>query len=287
MIGTFGFTRKKTLPTRHVDDKPDLNNLKLRFAVFSDLHFGLDDDRIASSENDGKYQNRATLLVDSLKNEKNGYGLDFFIGNGDVVHSTSSDFSTSLEMLEDVTRNYLDDVSIPYYLTPGNHDRVSNSDWNNLLGYNRSNSFEFDDFGFILLDSSDVNGARQVCLDKTYLDSKINEYEERKGVFFISHVPRFKGYFHNSESKDSPQCNDIMNSINNADNIVAMLSGHFHYEDDRVTTQEKPLFFDGHVDSYGVPYYAYRIFEVYDNYFVTKQMNMFTDKIENIYLVDF
>lgn len=273
--------------SRHIKRGRDNVDALLRFITVSDTHFGINDNNIAPTTEMGKYQNRMQLVIDNIIDEEQSNGLDFLIGNGDIVHSSSSDYSNSEEMLEVVLSDYFSQINIPYYLTPGNHDLIDNSTWYNLVGRNRSTAFEYGDFGFILLDSSDTDGARQKCLDESFLNDKLNEYSDKKGVFFVSHVPRYDGNFHAEEYAKSPDCDPIMQALINAKNVILMQSGHFHRLDSKDVQTDVPLYFGGHVSNYGVKYYGYRTFDVYEEKVVTKQWDLINQRIVNQDIVYF
>lgn len=265
-------------------EKKTEDEMLFRFISVSDIHYGLDSTRAGLV---GTYDERMQLVVDNLIREKQENGLDFFIGNGDIVHRQSDDFADSKEMLIHVKNNYLDPLNIPYYVIPGNHDWLTNQEWENLLGYRRSTSFESGDFGFILLDSSDAQGARQICVDKDYLEQKLIDYSSKKGVFFITHIPRFKGGYLEGPS-DSPQCDPILDLLDNAGNVILSSHGHFHYEDDLERHyNDIPILFNSHVSNYGTDYWGYRIFEVYEDKVVTKLYNMSDERVENTHTISF
>lgn len=266
--------------------KTNSETLLFRFASVSDTHFGLNDHRYPI---DGLYQNRMQLVIDNLIREKKNRGLDFFIGNGDIVHSESTDFGSPNEMLIEVLDNYFDNVGVPYYITAGNHDRINDNDWIDIVGEHRHTSFEFGDFGFIVADSSDTSGSRQICLNDTFIENKLNEFSDKKGVFFFSHIPRFRSDFHPEENAKSPQCEHIMELIGETDNVILMSSGHFHEWDNIVTNTgiDVPLFFNGHVSNYGVNYYGYRIFEVYEDKVITKQFDMTNQIVVNEHTINY
>lgn len=242
-----------------------------RFVVASDTHFGYQNPGASPQR---EYLQRVSLLIDHLKAER-VKGLDFFIINGDCIDLKNFDeFATRRSALETLINNHLDEVGVPYYLVPGNHDRIENHDWFEVLGYNRSHTFELNGFGFVLLDSSDVAGSRQTCVDGDYLHSALNEHRDKKGVFFLSHIPRFKGNFLENPDTDSPQCDDKMEMLRNADNLILCDHGHFHAEDGIQIEDGIPIVFGGHIGTYGLNYFGYRIYEVYEDSVFTQQWDM-------------
>lgn len=279
LIKKMGYVRRRDVET---DDK-----VLFRFASFSDTHFGINDNVIARTYEEGREWARMEMLRDNLISEKQGEGLDFFIGNGDVVHNSSARWNSPAEMLEHVMDEYLDEVGVPYYLTPGNHDIIAEEDWHSIVGRHRSTAFEHNDFGFILLDSSDTEGTRQICIDLEFVQNKLREFSNKKGIFFVSHIPRYKGNFHDIDDADSPDCDPIMESLEQNKKVILMTSGHFHYYNDRDMQTSIPLFFSGHASNYGVPYYCYRTFDVYENKVITREWNMFDEKYEDEYVIEF
>lgn len=252
--------------------------MEYRFIVASDMHYGL-----------GDYQARTDLLLTNLNKEKET-GLDFLVLNGDIVHSSSEDYSDPEEMLRYVIPNIYEPLNVPLYTTAGNHDRINTETWKEITGHNRSHTFEWGDIGFIVLDTSDVSGSRQICIDKEFLAKSVDKFKHKKGVVLVSHIPRHRGQFL-QPSVDSPHCTEILKTLRNCENLLFMTHGHMHGQHGKFMRFGVPLFFDGHITTYGTvgenTFYSYRIYEVYKNHVVTKLWNMTDEKVENRDIIRF
>lgn len=82
---------------------------KLRFIVASDGHFG---------QPKTDYTRTHSLLMESINAEEQ---VDFVVFNGDLIHDDPA--------LMPQVKLYFDTLKSPYYVTRGNHDRVSNQEW--------------------------------------------------------------------------------------------------------------------------------------------------------------
>lgn len=243
-------------------------DLKHRFIIVGDMHRDLIntsstskvgvDDRTGSPTTPRPYNERYSLLLNSLVKEKQK-GLDFVVFNGDLIHSNQS-----IQTLESVKNEFDSKLNIPLYATLGNHDRINNSNWNNVFGHNQNHYFSVGDFGYILLNSSNENGDRQVCEGYDFLANAFEQLKTKKGVFVITHIPRYAGVRNNS-SYDSPECTDILNLFKNQSNLISVTNSHFHEEDRIFKKNNHDVWFTGHFAHYGLNYYGYRVVEIDKN----------------------
>ena len=88
------------------------NRTVLRFAVASDGHFGQPDTPFEQYHSDA---------IRWLNQERLQKGLDFVIFNGDLIHDDPT-------LLYDLKRTY-QRLTMPYFVTRGNHDRVGLDVW--------------------------------------------------------------------------------------------------------------------------------------------------------------
>ncbi|HEX6224724.1 MAG TPA: metallophosphoesterase, partial [Chryseolinea sp.] len=89
----------------------------LRFVVASDGHYGQKE-----TESDLFYETLVKHVTDFNASSK----LDFCVINGDIIHDA--------EDLLTPAKNHLDKLPVKYYVTKGNHDRVSDQHWNQIWG---------------------------------------------------------------------------------------------------------------------------------------------------------
>lgn len=209
---------------------------------------------------------RLEMVVDRLLKEKAGSGLDFFVHIGDVI-TTNRPEQDAIE-----AKGIMDTVGLPYWVNYGNHDKLTETDWVEIFGHGRSHAFEWGDYGFIGLNSSNESGARGICIDEPYLINKLEEFKSKTGIFFFSHIPRYKGGFRgdpvtspDNRGADSPDCTSIMHRLVACENLVCMIHGHFHEFNGVFSHRGIPVVFANHNAYYGLPYYGLTLFEVYDN----------------------
>ena len=127
------FPEKEALP------HPD--RLALRFALASDGHFGQPNtDHVA----------RHALVVKALNGEKAGRGLDFTVVNGDLIHDDPQQLP--------LVKKAWDDLHTPWYPTHGNHDKVPESEWHQILGHDWYYGFEQGEAAFVVFNTATVAG---------------------------------------------------------------------------------------------------------------------------------
>src|SRR5688500_11549109 len=93
-------------------------NISLRFIVASDGHYGQ-----ANTE----FKTFHTDLVSWVNREKLQKGVDFLFLNGDLIHDDPT-------LLYDF-KNTISNLSVPYYVSRGNHDKVGLDVWQSTWGY--------------------------------------------------------------------------------------------------------------------------------------------------------
>lgn len=155
--------------------KPTSANLIFKFLLISDSH------------------NSSANLVKAIDQGKQIYpDLKFIIGLGDYT-----DIGTTEELMS--TKKQFDSASLRYFLVPGDHDlwdcrnrsEPPASCFTQVFGPNYQ-SFEFDNFLFLLLDNSD----NYVGVDSKQTEWIANELEKArndkvKGIFVFLHEPLF------------------------------------------------------------------------------------------------
>jgi hypothetical protein len=211
----------------------------LRFAVSSDGHFG---------QPDTPFQRYHTQMVDWLNEEAMGKGLDFVVFNGDLIHDDPA-------FLPQV-KPFFDRLTVPYYTTKGNHDRVTDEEWKKTWGYEINHSVELGDYAILLGNTSNVAGD-YLCADLPWFEKAIKRLAQKKHVFVFLHICQ------SGLTANSVQCEALMNLFKVARNVTAVFHGHDHDMDQLVFVQGIPCLFDGHMGgSWGTGYRGYRIVEI-------------------------
>ncbi|MFN8353033.1 MAG: metallophosphoesterase [Spirosomataceae bacterium] len=233
----------------------------LRFALASDGHYGQPNTDFEGFHND---------LIRWMNAEKQGKGLDFVIMNGDLIHDKP-------ELMLQVQQVF-NRLPVPYYVTRGNHDHVSNQTWKQLWGYDTNHVFEKANCGFILADTSNEKGE-YLCADAQWVGQQLKAFADKKWVFVIMHIPPAKW------TDNGVDCAEIRNLFLNTPNFAGAFHGHEHDQDGRKTEKGKSYFFDGHIGgNWGTTYRGYRIVEVRtDGSWTTYQCNPDANPILNTY----
>jgi DNA repair exonuclease SbcCD nuclease subunit len=171
-VGSAAALAGTTLPTTAAPEEKA--PVRLRFAVASDGHYEQPDTDYA-----GFYRNTVSWL--NQENELNG--LDFCVFNGDLIHDGP-------EFLPQA-KAALDGLQVPYYVTRGNHDRVSSQTWQQTWGYPPDHSFTRGDFAFLLGDTSNEKGE-YLCAGVRGLKEMLEKYRKKTHVFVFLHITQRK-----------------------------------------------------------------------------------------------
>jgi hypothetical protein len=229
-------------------------DLKLRFAVASDGHYG---------QKNTDYELFFKDIVKHLNQEKKKNQLDFALFNGDLIHDDPKFLP--------LAKNAFDKLKMPYYTTQGNHDMVSKEVWQQTWGYPVNHDFVLGDYAFLLGTTSNEKG-QYLCADVSWLSERLDFHANKKYVFIFLHITQ------KSWTKNAVDCPDVINAIEKHNNVAAIFHGHDHDEDSlkKISDQSpRNYFFDGHFGgSWGTPYRGYRIVEIYkDETVYTYQFN--------------
>jgi len=217
-------------------------NAKLRFAITSDGHFG---------QPSTPYEMFHEQMMDWLNEEVEGKGLDFVIINGDLIHDEP-------KLLPEV-KKYYQRLKVPFYVTQGNHDRVSESVWSKTWGYPSNHTFEKDGYAFLLGSTSNEQGE-YLPPDPEWLRSSLQRYKNSEGIFVFLHISQKKWV---QNGIDSPE---TLRLLEQSDKVIAVFHGHDHQQDNVMILNGVHYFWDGHLGgSWGLPYRGYRIVEIDDS----------------------
>jgi 3',5'-cyclic AMP phosphodiesterase CpdA len=189
--------------------------------------------------------------------------LNFVIINGDLVHDRP-------DLLPVVKKEHYDHLKVPFYAIPGNHDHADAAIWKSVFGYEDNFSFEKNDVGFVLANTSDTTG-KYLCPNNEFLKKELDKFKGLNTVFVVLHIPP---HFWVPESP-FVDCPDTIKLLHSYPNVKAIFHGHDHSLDAVFYTGKLPHFFDAHIGgSWGTSYRGYRIVEVDDeNKITTYQVN--------------
>ncbi len=208
--------------------------------VASDGHYG---------QPGTQYEKFHRDLVGWANREKSEKGLDFVVINGDLIHDKPA--------LMPEFKQAISGLQAPFYVSRGNHDRVSKAFWKEVWGYDTNHSFERGDYGFIVADTSNEKGE-YLCPDNVWLAEELKKFSAKKGVFVFMHITPAKW------TENGVDCPETRTLFGETANLKAIFHGHDHDQDGAKRQNGKPYFFDGHFGgSWGTNYKGYRIVEIY------------------------
>lgn len=171
-----------------------------RVLVISDMHY-------FDKNNDLGYtmDQRIQLMVDYIMKEYNGRGLDAVLMLGDLstdnytksydkvaggFKDTDGDGfidrdseGNTFYMMQFMER-YMNDLPMPVFALPGNHDCFTNEIWKETFGYDRQYSFTIGSTAFLMLDTFNADGNRQnnagadyTGVDTEWVNAELAKYQ--------------------------------------------------------------------------------------------------------------
>ncbi len=223
----------------------------LRFAVASDAHYG--QPNTAFDEMIEKVTGQINLF-----HKENP--LDFCVINGDLIHNEKP--------LLPKVKGKLDALTMPWHVTRGNHDMVTEDEWKAV--WNRPLNYDavVKKHALIMGDTSNEKGT-YLSPDLVWLKAKLDEHKKRKHVFLFLHIPQAKW---TANGIDTPAFFEL---IRQYPNIKAVFHGHEHDQDGVKMDGKIPFLFDSHIGgNWGTAYKGFRVVELMDNgTMVTYMMN--------------
>ncbi len=208
-----------------------------RFITASDGHFGQPQTDFETS-----HQN----LIQAIKREAD---VDLVVFNGDLIHDDP--------VFMPAVKKVYDQLSIPYYVVKGNHDRISESSWLNIWSQPADYTFLVKDhYRIIILNSSNEAGD-YLCADLTFLQTTLEESTNLTHIFIFIHISQ------NDWTRHGVDCKEVLDLIARFPNVKAIFHGHDHDVDGIMWNQKKPYFWSGHFGgSWGNPFPSYRVCQI-------------------------
>ena len=150
-----------------------------------------------------------------------------------------------------------DQVQHPYFVTRGNHDRVTPSDWDSI--WNQSPNFaevHHGELGMLLLNCSNEAGE-YLCADLDFAKEKLDAFQELPHVMVFVHISQ------NEWTRHGIDCKNFMDLITSYPNVRGIFHGHDHDVDGVMLYRKKPFLWSGHFGgNWGNPFPSYRVCEV-------------------------
>lgn len=245
-------------------------SIKHRVLIVSDTHYGADwRDWAGPPPGDiVDYQERWDLFMARVIAEKDGAGLDHVILNGDLI--TASEFDNKaavISALEYVRDQIIVTAGLPLAASYGNHEGVSEGEWQSIFGFPRSSYFEIGDYVFLCPRTSNEAGSRTTCFDegKDLIRDKFREFSDKKGIIIAEHITPFAD---DDFSGQTQNCEEKRHYYPRSHNLVCALHGHFHASAGKYTFGNESVkhYLNGHFGNYGNPVnYGYQILEIMDD----------------------
>lgn len=177
-----------------------------RFALLTDTHISIEN---ASASTD------LSLAVDEIN--KN-HALAFVLVDGDIA-----DHGDSLSLKK--AKKLLDHLTIPYYITSGNHDSDNaRTDLTNFIHVFGDNTFVFQYAGFYFVGfpTGPVSVGSEGHISVPTLDflkTELKRIPSKNPIFLMTHYPLLDG--------DVDNWRELSTQLSNR-TIVAVLNGHYH-----------------------------------------------------------
>ncbi|MFP1929518.1 metallophosphoesterase family protein [Lonsdalea quercina] len=223
--------------------------IKTRIVVASDGHYG---------QENTAYDHNFTHLVKEVNAFNAENPVDFLVFNGDLIHNEPRFLGPA--------RAHLDRLDMPYFVTRGNHDRVTEEAWVAQFHQPFNHSRVWRNDAFLFMDTSDLTGTYR-CPDLSWLNEKLDQQKDRDGIYLFMHINPV------GAAKSSVQCETIASILSAYPNVKAVFNGHDHNRDEVLTRHHIPYIFDGHVGgNWGKNYLGYRVIEINHDHSVLTYM---------------
>ncbi|HQR94037.1 MAG TPA: metallophosphoesterase [Sediminibacterium sp.] len=215
------------------------DNVLLRFVVASDAHYG---------QPNTEYQAMMDKVVDQINRFNQTNPLEAVIINGDIIHNESRFLPQA--------KQRLDRLTMPWYVTRGNHDMVSAEFWNKTWGYPLNHQITVNGYPFLLMDSSNEKGE-YLPPDLVWLKENLEVLKKQKQVFLFVHIPQTKW------TKNAIETPAFFELLAKYPNIKAVFHGHEHDQDGMKMQGKIPFYFDAHIGgNWGTEYKGFRVVEL-------------------------
>lgn len=233
--------------------------VKLRFVVASDAHYGQ-----PKTEFDA-FVNTMTTQINAFHQQNK---VNFTVINGDIIHDKQPFLIQS--------KQKLDALTMPYYVTRGNHDMVTSEHWQEVWKMPLNHDVVVKKNAVLLGDTSNEAG-KYLSPDLNWMQKSLEAHKNRKNVFIFLHIPQAKW---TANGIDTPAFFDL---IKKYPNVRAVFHGHEHDQDGVKMVDKIPFLFDSHIGgSWGTPYKGFRVVELMkDNSLITYMMNP-TEKMNEL-----
>ncbi len=181
----------------------------------SDLHLN---DYEANKQIGVTGEERAASFIEAVRRENEKKPVTAIFVLGDL---SSDDLPNNTNGVAWFKENIVDELNVPVYCLPGNHDVKTDRQWRKIFGYGKNYVVEMGDYVFLCYDTFNdsvnklYNTWRRTEIDKTDLKEKLEKYKDRK-VFVLTH------FLHVREDSDT------YDVIKEYQNVKAVIIAHNH-----------------------------------------------------------
>ena len=227
----------QSISAQDVDALKD--QVKMRFAVASDAHYG---------QPDTPYEAMMDTIIDKINLFHGSNPIDFCVMNGDIVHDEKSFLAQA--------KQKIDGLKVPYFVTRGNHDKCSSDYWEQVWNMPLNHQKVVKNSLVLLGDTSNEQGT-YVSPDLAWLEAQLEANKKRKNIFLFLHIPQAKW------TKNGIETPAFFELIKKYSNIRAVFHGHEHDQDGVQMIGKLPFLFDSHIGgSWGTPHKGFRVVEL-------------------------
>ncbi len=110
----------------------------------------------------------------------------------------------------------LDKLAVKYYVSQGNHDHVTTSEWEAIWNMPVNLDFSIKKNTILIGTTSDEKGT-YLCPDLGWLSQKLEEHREQKNIFIFIHInPVMK------QTKNAVDCPEFFDLLSKYKNVRAV-----------------------------------------------------------------
>ena len=214
-----------------------------RFVIASDGHYGQ-----PGTASDEFFK----TIVAQINTFHQQHPLHYCFINGDIIHNEKN--------LLEKAKQHLDQLSIPYKVSRGNHDMVSKEYWKEIWGEWPDLIVKEKHCHIIIADTSNEKGE-YLPPDLVWLKNQLELSKKKKNVFLVLHIPQVKW---TANAIDTPAFPELLKEY---PNVKAVFHGHEHDQDGVKLLNNIPYLFDSHFGgNWGTNYKGFRVVELLNDH---------------------
>lgn len=216
--------------------------IALRFAIASDGHYG---------QPGTEFEKFFTTMVQRVNDEHVSQPFAFTMVNGDIIHDDKRHFPAA--------KKALDALQMKYYVSQGNHDHASPSEWEQIWGMPLNYSFSFRKNAFLVGTTSNEKGE-YLCPDLVWMEKALQDNRKKKNIFIFIHINPAK------QTANAVDCPAFIDLLSKYKNVRAVFNGHDHDKEGILIKNDIPFIFSAHFGgNWGTPYRGFRVVELLED----------------------